>query len=476
MKPSRLLPSLVALTALPLSMAYAATPVGTAFTYQGRLSGSSGSVTGSCSFKFRLFDAASGGAQIGSTLTYDGLGGNPSPIVVTTGLFTAALDFGPGVFTGDARWLDLDVKCGADPGYTNLGRQKITPAPYSLSAPALQGRAVSTTVPTNGQVLQWNSVTSMWEPATVVTPATPFDNGCPGPRVRGVCMLAWNNTPASSFLAASLACASLGGDVCTDSQSWQVGIGSSQNLYLSETLLQGPHWTASFADNDGNSWNGANGGTADNNSANASYGYGCCGGTTPANTHLNPQTLNGVKVTYLHNVADTYFSGAAGTCAALNSDICSDSQTLRVRDAGMLTVATWTNSHADNDAALYNAINGGTSDDTQPSQTYGFACCASTAPADLTCPVARVGGVCAPLVHNVADSDFRAAATACASAGYDLCSTAQEGVLRGLGQLTVPTWSNSHSDNDATNATSAVGTVADNPALTNTYGYACCVK
>src|SRR5262249_57094767 len=121
-----------------------------------------------------------------------------------------------------------------------------------------------------------------------------------------------------------------------------------------------------------------------------------------------PQTTtNKVKAGGVHNGADTPFSGAVAYCAALNSDICSDSQTLLIRDAGMLTVPSWTNSHADNDASQYGAINGGTNDDTHPSDSYGFACCPSLRPRDLSCPVATTGGVCATVSHNTAATDFR---------------------------------------------------------------------
>jgi hypothetical protein len=303
-----------------------------------------------------------------------------------------------------------------------------------------------------------------------------FDTGCPGPRVHGVCVLSWSNLQQTNFQAAALTCASQNGDLCTDSQSWALGVGDWQNIYLAETVLRGAHWTASFADNDSSNWNGANGGTGDDHSPNSSYGYACCGGTTPANNRVPVQTFNNVKVTYVHNVADTYFSGAVGACAALNSDICSDSQTYLLRTAGQLTVPTWTNSHSDNDASLYSAINGGTNDDTHPSLTYGFACCSSLYPSNLSCPVARTSGVCAPIIHNSADADFATAANACASAGYDLCSIAQEAVLRTASALTVPSWSNSHSDNDAGNATVGVGATLDNPNLSSLYGYACCVK
>ncbi len=253
-------------------------------------------------------------------------------------------------------------------------------------------------------------------------------------------------------------------------------MGYWQNIYLGKTVLWNAHWTAAFADNDAGNWYGANGNTGDDHSSNSSYGYACCGGTTPPNSRVPVQTIGGVKVNYVHNVADTYWMGAVATCGSLNSDVCSDSQTFLLRKAGALTVATWTNSHADNDSSLYNAINGGTNDDTHPSYLFGFACCPSLRPQDLSCPVPRVGGVCAVAVNNTANASFDQAATACANAGADLCSTAQMAVLRGQGVLSVPVWSNSHSDNDGTNATVGVGSVPDNPVLTTSYGYACCLN
>lgn len=305
--------------------------------------------------------------------------------------------------------------------------------------------------------------------------ATP-DSGCPGPRVSGVCLLGYSNLQATSFTAAALQCAGLGGDLCTDSQAWPLSVGFWQNIYLAPTILQSPHWTASFADNDSGNWTGANGGTGDNNSANSSYGYACCGGTTPPSPRVAATTVNAVKVVAIHNVADTPFSGAVAYCAALDSDICSDSQTLLIRDAGMLTVASWTNSHADNDANMYSAINGGTNDDTHPSDSYGFACCPSLRPLDLACPVPTTVGVCATVIHNVADTNFRSAAQACAAAGADLCSISQAALLRSVSALTVPVWTNSHSDNDSSNASVGVGGVPDNPDLGTPYGYACCLK
>ena len=195
---------------------------------------------------------------------------------------------------------------------------------------------------------------------------------------------------------------------------------------------------------------------------------------TPANPLLTDSTIGNVRVRAVHNVADTYWSGAVAYCTALGTDLCSDSQTLLLRQAGALTVPAWTNAHSDNDAAQYAAITGAVADDTHPSYTYGFACCSSVRPVGGTCPTTRTSGVCAVDVHNVADTNFAAASAACAQQGADLCSTAQLSVLRTAGSLSVPAWSNSHSDNDGLNASVGVGAMPDNPNLSASYGYACC--
>lgn len=107
--------------------------VGTAFTYQGRLTQSGGPVNGTCDIEFRLFDDAAAGAQIGSTQT-------KTNVTVTNGVFTVALDFGATAFNGDARWLAISVRCPAGSGsYTALSpRQLLTPAPYALALPGLR--------------------------------------------------------------------------------------------------------------------------------------------------------------------------------------------------------------------------------------------------------------------------------------------------------------------------------------------------
>lgn len=101
--------------------------VGTSFTYQGFLSESGGPADGLYAFKFRLFDALTIGAQVGSTLTKTG-------VTVENGYFTVELDFG-NVYDGTALWLDLQVKRNAAASYTTLTpRQPVTAAPYALYA------------------------------------------------------------------------------------------------------------------------------------------------------------------------------------------------------------------------------------------------------------------------------------------------------------------------------------------------------
>jgi len=105
-----------------------ATPVSTAFTYQGTLDrGGIHDATG-CLFQFKLFDAAVGGIQVGSTLT-------PTVTVYETGNFSAELDFGAGIFTGNACWVEIAVMCPGDALFTTLTpRQPLTAAPYALYA------------------------------------------------------------------------------------------------------------------------------------------------------------------------------------------------------------------------------------------------------------------------------------------------------------------------------------------------------
>jgi hypothetical protein len=105
-----------------------ATPLTTAFTYQGSIDRSGILPSDSCTFQFKLFDAVTAGAQIGSTIV------TPATLL-PGGQFSVSLNFGVGVFDGNQRWLEVGVHCPGDGGLTTLTpRQPITATPYALYA------------------------------------------------------------------------------------------------------------------------------------------------------------------------------------------------------------------------------------------------------------------------------------------------------------------------------------------------------
>ncbi|MBX3377233.1 MAG: collagen-like protein [Phycisphaeraceae bacterium] len=109
---------------------HAQAPTDIAFTYQGQLRQGNTPITGNTDFIFTLWDATSGGNQIGPTLVLANVNLN------ARGLLTTDLDFGNGAFNGQGRWLQIAVRNPAGAGaYTTLNpRQPILPTPYALYA------------------------------------------------------------------------------------------------------------------------------------------------------------------------------------------------------------------------------------------------------------------------------------------------------------------------------------------------------
>lgn len=107
-----------------------ATPQDTTLTYQGRLIEEALPVTGYRDFQFALYDAETGGSQVGSTITFD----TTNRVSVHDGLFTVRLNF-TGAFTGNRRWIEIRSKRPEDSTYATLTpRQPITAVPYSSHA------------------------------------------------------------------------------------------------------------------------------------------------------------------------------------------------------------------------------------------------------------------------------------------------------------------------------------------------------
>jgi hypothetical protein len=131
MKLSKLIQAGLALAGLVfLAGNVGAASVGSAFTYQGRLDEGGTPANGSYDLTFSLQDAATGGAQVGVTVTN-------SAVVVSNGLFAVTLDFGANAFDGNARWLEIGVRKGTNEFTALSPRQAVTPTPYALMAASL---------------------------------------------------------------------------------------------------------------------------------------------------------------------------------------------------------------------------------------------------------------------------------------------------------------------------------------------------
>ena len=101
---------------------------GSAFTYQGRLQDGGGPARGSFDLRAGLFSASSGGSSIGPINTN-------LAVQVVDGFFTTQFDFGSSAFTGEARFLELEIRPTGGGAFSILTpRQALTPAPYALFA------------------------------------------------------------------------------------------------------------------------------------------------------------------------------------------------------------------------------------------------------------------------------------------------------------------------------------------------------
>jgi hypothetical protein len=101
----------------------------TSFTYQGRFTDGGTAANGTYDMQFKLFDTASAGNQIGSTITN-------GAVLVNSGVFTVQLDYGAAAFSGADRYLEIGVRLAGDANpYTTLTpRQQLTSAVYAIRA------------------------------------------------------------------------------------------------------------------------------------------------------------------------------------------------------------------------------------------------------------------------------------------------------------------------------------------------------
>jgi hypothetical protein len=98
----------------------------TEFTYQGSLQSAGTPANGTYDFEFRLYDAVSGGGQVGTLLTR-------SSVAVVDGIFSVTLDFGVLSFPGAPRFLEIRARTTGAPSFTLLDpRQKLTSSPFAI--------------------------------------------------------------------------------------------------------------------------------------------------------------------------------------------------------------------------------------------------------------------------------------------------------------------------------------------------------
>jgi hypothetical protein len=104
------------------------TPADSSITYQGNLLDEEAPADGDYDFRFKLYNADTGGDQVGRTIV-------KADLTVSDGVFTTELNFGSGAFNGGARWLEVAVRPGSSTGgYTILSpRQPLTATPYALN-------------------------------------------------------------------------------------------------------------------------------------------------------------------------------------------------------------------------------------------------------------------------------------------------------------------------------------------------------
>lgn len=185
-----------------------------AFTYQGELRSGGNPANASFDMEFRLYGAATGGAQIGPVVT------RPN-VAAVNGLFNVQLDFGPAQFAGDRQWLEVRIKPAGSGSYeTLLPRTEVTATPYALGAVAALANSVTTTSVVDGTL-------QAVDLAPGAVGATQIDSAQVQRRVSGSC----NGSEGVQAIAAdgSVSCGSFAG-----------GSGTVTNVATGVGLTGGP--------------------------------------------------------------------------------------------------------------------------------------------------------------------------------------------------------------------------------------------
>jgi hypothetical protein len=119
---------IAALFAIAAARLAAEVPATAGFTFQGYLRLAGSPASGPFDLRFRLFDAATDGTQVGANLTV-------ADVPVSDGAFSTTLDFGAAPFNGNARWVEVSVLDDGTGQYVALSpRQALSAVPYAVNA------------------------------------------------------------------------------------------------------------------------------------------------------------------------------------------------------------------------------------------------------------------------------------------------------------------------------------------------------
>jgi hypothetical protein len=188
---------------------------GTAFTYQGQLKDAGAAAAGDYDMTFRLFDADSGGNQVGTDIDMPAL-------AVSEGLFTVLLDFGVDAYTDNQpRWLEITVN-----GEPLSPLQPLTPAPFSINTRGIH-------VAADGKVGIGTDA-----PAQALSVAGAIESTTNGFRFPDGTVQATASTGGGGFWSSS-------GTNIFNNNSGTVGVGTATpnaKLHVSG----GPFWTSNF--------------------------------------------------------------------------------------------------------------------------------------------------------------------------------------------------------------------------------------
>ena len=137
-----------------------AAQLGTAFTYQGRLSDGGAPANGKYDLIFTLHDDPLNPGALGNVIV------TQPNTPVSNGLFTVQLDFGATFFNGQSRWLEIGVRtnCNCLATYTFLSpRQPLTPTPQALfAANAAQATtAISASTAYSANSVAWANISGV---------------------------------------------------------------------------------------------------------------------------------------------------------------------------------------------------------------------------------------------------------------------------------------------------------------------------